>query len=170
MADEKILDAVCKRCGKPLSEDDQGADYCSSCMIEVAEQYVPGEEAAPIKRKRKSRAWLVLQWIILLACITIIAIQFPKLISAFKEDKPLRHGTYLTDEQTDQCIKNLWHISRLLQEGNLPAKDMVCPVSKKPYVVKKIGGDTVISCPNPALHGVKEIHVSKKCPFPEIIK
>ncbi|MBW2038435.1 MAG: hypothetical protein JRI46_02390 [Deltaproteobacteria bacterium] len=171
MADEKFLGAVCKRCGKPLSEDEQDADYCSSCMIELAEQYVPEKaEPPPIKRKRKSRARLVLQWIIFLACISIIAIQSPKLISAFKEGKPLRHGTYSTDAQTDQCIKNLWHISKLLQEGKLPGRDMVCPVSKKPYVVKKIKGDTVVSCPNPELHGVKEIRVSKKYPIPEVIK
>lgn len=176
MTDEKGVSAVCKRCGKPLNKGKQGADsdqlYCSRCIIELAEQYVPEEvESSKLKRIRKSRVGVVLLWIILCACISIIAIQVPKLISVFtKGEKPIRYGTYSTDAQTDQCINNLWNISKLLQQGKLPGKDIVCPVSKNPYVITTIEGDVVVSCANPKLHGLKEIRVSEKDPIPVLIK
>ena len=62
MADERMNNTVCKGCGRTLSADEQGAEYCSSCMIERAEEYVTEAPARPqIKRERKSRAWLVVQ-------------------------------------------------------------------------------------------------------------
>jgi len=175
MADEKALSAICNRCGKPFNKGEQGADsdqlYCSRCMIELAEQYVPEEvEISNLKRIRKNRVWVTLLWIIVFVCISIIAIQVPKLISAFKGEKPIRYGTYSTDAQTDQCIKNLWHISKLLQEGKLPGKDLVCPVNKKPYVMTNIEGDVVVRCANPEFHGFKEIRVSEKDLMPVLMK
>lgn len=171
MTDQEMMNAVCKGCGRPLGADEQGAEYCSSCMIERAEQYVPEAQERPqIKREKKSRTWLILQLVILLVCMAIIALQTPRLISAFKEDQPLRYGTYATDAQTDQCIKNLWHISRMLQDGKKPSPDMVCPVSKKPYEIRDTGADIVVRCPNPELHGFKEIQVSKRRPVPELSK
>ena len=114
---------------------------------------------------------MTLLWVALFICISIIAIQAPKLISAFtKTEKPIRYGTYSTDAGTDQCINNLWRISKVLQEGKLPGKDVVCPVSKKPYVIDTKGGDIVVRCTNPELHGLKEVRVSKRSPRPEIIK
>lgn len=175
MADEKGLSAVCNRCGKSFNTGEQGTDgeqpYCSRCMIELAEQYVTEEvKISKLKRIRKSRVWVTFLWIILFACISIIVIKGPKLISAFKEDKPIRYGTYSTDARTDQCINNLWHISKLLQQGKLPGKDIVCPVSKNQYVVTAIEGDTVVRCANPELHGLKGIRVSEKGSVPVLIK
>ncbi|OGP52715.1 MAG: hypothetical protein A2Y65_07335 [Deltaproteobacteria bacterium RBG_13_52_11] len=140
-------------------------------MIERAEEYVPeAPEKLPIKRERKSKVWLVSQLIIILAGLAIIAFQTPRLISAVKGDRPLRQGTYATDAQADQCIINLWHVSKLLQEGKAPGKDMVCPLSNRPYEIRSIGEDVWVSCPNPALHGFKEIRVSKRRPVPEVSK
>lgn len=171
MTDGPKIKAVCKGCGKRLSADEKGAEYCSRCMIERAEEYVPeAPERLPIKRERKSKVWLVSQLIIILAGLAIIAFQTPRLISAVKGDRPLRQGTYATDAQTDQCIKNLWHISKLLQEGKAPEKDMVCPLSKKAYEIRGVGADVWVRCPDPALHGFKEIRVSKRRPVPEISK
>ena len=171
MTDKKIVNAVCKECGRSFSADEQGAEYCDSCMIERAEQYVPEAAEKPqIKRERKSRTWLVLQLIILLVCFAIIALQTPRLISAFKENQPLRYGTCATDAQTDQCIKNLWHISKLLQEDRLHTNGMVCPVSKKPYEITDTGEDVVVRCPNPELHGCTELQVRKRRPVPEVRK
>jgi len=171
MADEPKINAVCKGCGKRLGADEKGAQYCSRCMIERAEEYVPEVPERPsIKRGKKSRTWLVVQVAIILAALTIMALQTPRLISAFKEGQPLRQGTYATDAQADQCIKNLWHIARLLQEGKIPDKNMVCPISKKPYVIRDAGKDVVVSCPNPELHGFKAVQVSKRRPVPEISK
>ena len=171
MTDEGMMNTVCKGCGRLLSADEQGAEYCSRCMIERAEEYVPETQERPtIKRKKKSKTWLVVQLIIILIGVTVIALQTPRLIAALKEGQPLRQGTYATDAQTDQCIKNLWHISRMLQDGKKPPHDMVCPVSNKPYEIMDIGEDVVVRCPNPALHGLKHIQASKKHPVPEIGK
>lgn len=171
MADEKINNPVCKGCGRTLGADEQDAGYCSSCMIERAEEYVPETQEKPlIKREKKSRTWLVVQLIIILIGVIIIALQTPRLIAALQEGQPLRQGTYTTDEQTDQCIKNLWHISRMIQDGKTPSSDMVCPISNKPYEIMDTGEDVVVRCPNPALHGLKHIQASKKHPVPEVSK
>jgi hypothetical protein len=171
MADEPKINAVCKGCGKRLGADEKGAQYCSRCMIERAEEYVPEAPERPsIKRGKKSRTWLIVQVAIILVAVTIMALQTPRLISAVKGDRPLRQGSYATDSQTDLCIKNLWHIARLIQEGKVPRKDMVCPISKKPYEIKNIGEDIAVSCPNPELHGFKEIRVTKRRPVPELRK
>lgn len=171
MADERMNNTVCKGCGRTLSADEQGAEYCSSCMIERAEEYVTEAPARPqIKRERKSRAWLVVQLTIIVIGVAVMALQAPRLIAALKEGQPLRYGAYATDAQTGQCIKNLWHISRVLQDGKTPPTDMVCPVSKKPYKIRDTGEDVVVSCPNPELHGFQSIEVSKRRPIPEVCR
>jgi ribosomal protein S27AE len=171
MTDKTKIDDMCKKCGKQFSADEKDGQYCSRCMIEQAEEYVPeAPERPPIRRQQKSRTWLVVQLAIILAAVVIMASQIPRFISAVKGERPLRQGTYSTDTQTDQCIANLWRIARLIQEGKVPDKDIVCPLSKKPYVIKDTAKDVVVSCPNPELHGFKEIRVSKRRPIPEISK
>jgi len=171
MADEPKINAVCKGCGKQFGADEKGAEYCDSCMIERAEEYVPEAPERPqIKRERKSRAWLVVQVTIILIGVAVMALQTPRLIAALKEGQPLRQGAYATDAQTDQCINKLWHISKLLQEGRLHTNGMTCPVSKKPYKIRDTGEDVVVSCPNPELHGCMELQVRKRYPVPEIRK
>lgn len=167
------MDLQCKRCGRLFDKDEEGADsqrsYCSRCVIELAEEGIPEEVQIIKPRQTKlSKTWEVGRWVILGFCVCMIALQAPTLISSFEETKPIRYGNYATDAQTDQCIKNLWHISRLLQEGKLPGKDLVCPASKKPYVVTKIKERIIVSCPNPELHGVKGIQISIESPAPEV--
>jgi hypothetical protein len=171
MTDKTKTSTICKKCGKQLDADEKGAQYCSRCMIEQAEDYVPEAlERPPIKRAKKNRAWLIAQVAIILVAVVIMALQAPRLISAVKGERPLRQGTYATDAQADQCIKNLWHIARLIQEGKVPGKDIVCPISKKPYVIRDTGKDVVVSCPNPELHGFKTMQISKRRPVPEVSK
>lgn len=177
----------CSQCQKPLCDEcaPSGKDkavVCSRCAVLVAaqdaslgvDQRIKEKEGKKrereIRKKRKSKIWVVSQLVIIAACIAIIAIQVPKLMSTFEEEKPIRYGTYSTDAQTDQCIKNLWRISKLLQEGKLPGKDIVCPASKKPYVVTETERDVVVRSPNPQLYGFKEIRVSKNRPVPELIR
>lgn len=171
MPDKEMMNAVCKGCGRALSTDEQGIEYCDRCMIERAEEYVPEAPERPqIRGEKKSKSLLIVKLIVLLVCFTIIALQTPRLIAALKENQPLRYGTYATDAQTDQCIKNLWQISRMLQDSTAPPPDMVCPVSKKRYEVRDTGGDSVVRCPNPELHGFKEVRISKRHPVPELRK
>ncbi len=93
------------------------------------------------------------------------------LIFAANQDiKPLRQDPYNTDVVTDQIIWNLWQISRLIQGGKLPDDTLVCPASKKPFMVIQTKMDIIVRSPNPELYGFKDIRVSKKNPVPEIIK
>jgi ribosomal protein S27AE len=171
MTDKTKTSTICKKCGKQLDADEKDAQYCGRCMIERAEEYVPEAlERPPIKRAKKSRAWLIAQVAIILAGVAIMALQTPRLISAVKGERPLRQGTYATDAQADQCIKNLWHIARLIQEGKVPGPDIVCPISRRPYAIKGAGADVWVSCPNPELHGFKAVQVSKRRPAPELSK
>ena len=172
--DETNLNSICKKFGKQFIKDENDEKlYCPSCGVELAEQYISEESKIPKSGWiKKHRIWASIRPIIILASISVIAIRAPKVISVMKEQKPIRNGTYETDSKTNQCIKNLWKISRLLQEGKLPEKDLVCPVSQKPYVLRTIegDGDIVVTCPNPELHGFKEIRVTKTYPCPEVIK
>ena len=184
---DKTATAECSQCRKPLCEqcaipEGDGSFICSRCIaLKAAQEAGEGidrrleekeskKQEQEAKKKKKSKMWVVCQWVILAACIAIIAIQVPGLMSTFEEKKPIRYGTYSTDERTDQCIKNLWHISKLLQEGKLPGKDILCPASQKPYVVTETEGDTVVRSPKPELYGFKEIRVSKNKPVPELIR
>ena len=184
---DKDATARCSQCNKPLCDEcaipeGDKSFICSRCAaMKAARDAVEGidqrleekegkKQEQELRKKRKSKIWAVSQLVIIAACIAIIAIQVPRLMSTFEEEKPIRYGTYSTDSRTDQCIKNLWHISKLLQEGKLPGKDIVCPASQKPYVVTEIEGDVVVRSPNPQLYGFKEIRVSKNKPAPEVIR
>jgi len=114
--------------------------------------------------------WHAWQWGVVVIGLGVMAYQSPDLISVLKEDRPLRNGTYNTDAKTDDCIRNLWKVSKLLQEGKLPGENLVCPASKKPFIIAKETGDVVARSPNPELYGFKEIRVSKKRPVPEVVK
>jgi hypothetical protein len=122
-------------------------------------------------RKKDKKKRIMIQWLVLIACLCIIAYQIPSFLSITSYDaKHLRNGVYDTDALTDQCIKNLWQISRLIQEGKIPDTRIVCPASNKPYDVIRIDGDIIVRSPNPELYGFKDIQVSKKKPIPELIK
>jgi hypothetical protein len=169
MNNEATPAGICKNCKKPDTEEQT---YCSRCIIELAEKQFleEQEEALELRQPKKTRVKMVISCLFVLICVIIIAIQTPKIISAVKEDKPVRKGTYETDIQTDECIKNLWHISKLLQERKLPGKDIVCPASKKIYVVTRTEKNMIVSCPDPELHGLETIRVSKASPCPEVRK
>ncbi|MFV9644982.1 MAG: hypothetical protein ACNYWU_04095 [Desulfobacterales bacterium] len=55
-----------------------------------------------------------------------------------------------------------------MQEGKPVGTDIVCPASKKPYIVEGAGKSLTVRCPNPELHGLSLIRVSKNNPIPEI--
>jgi len=179
--------ARCSQCKKPLCDEcaipEGGKSFiCSRCAaLKAARDVVEGidqrigekegkKQEQELRKKWKSKIWVVSQWFIIAVCIAIIAIQVPRLVSTFEDEKPIRYGTHSTDARTDQCIKNLWHISKLLQEGKLPGKDIICPASKIPYVVTETEGDVVVRSPKPELYGFTEIRVSKKRPVPELIR
>ena len=177
----------CSHCKKPLcdqctvSEGDQSFT-CIRCVALKAEQDASRgidqrrrEKRLKVQIQEAGKHWkrktkIAFQIVILVIGLTVIVINMHGLRSGFKKDKPLRNGIYQTDAQADQCIRNLWQIARMLQEGELPGKNILCPASKMPYVVSYVEGDIVVRSPDPGLYGFKEIQVSKRRPVPEVIR
>jgi hypothetical protein len=134
------------------------------------------EEKRKITESRKGREklkkflWHAWQWGIFFIGLLIMAYHVPDLIVVLKEGKPLRNGTYQTDAKTDDCIRNLWEVAKLLQEGKRPGENLICPASNKPFIITEENEDIVARSPNPELYGFKEIRTSKKKPVPEVIR
>ncbi len=128
-------------------------------------------ETRDAKNEKRKILKTVSLWIVLLACLTVIGFQTPQLISALtQENKPYRYGTFATDARTDACIQNLWKISAQLQQGRSPDKTLLCPASGKPFTVKVLESDIVVSTPHPEKYGFRAIRVSRQKPIPELIK
>ena len=168
------LEMRCKGCGRLLSGEGEPAEeaYCSQCLIERAEKYI-GE--APVEKRtfrpfRETMPWKIAMVLILLIGLGFLAYQVPRLMTAFKEPKPIRTGSDQTDELTDQCIQKLWQISHLMQQGrSSDVSGLLCPASKKPYVLVA-GAEWEARCPNPAVHGFRDLLVRKTNPVPELKK
>ncbi len=177
----------CSACEKSLCDecavkDDSGADICTRCAaLQAAQDASRGidrrqaevrtrKHEAAYRKTRKKKFKVALQWVVLATCLTVMVFQLPRLLSIFDEGKPIRLGTYATNENADKCIRNLWRAARLLQEGKQPGADLVCPETGNSYVVATNEDDTMVSCPNPGAHGFSEIRVSRKHPVPEVIK
>lgn len=171
---------LCNQCAMPHSN---GSFICNRCIaMEAAKDVTQGvhqrieakairTDKEGVKKEKKKKLRIMVMILVLLICIGIIAFQTPGIISSLdKNEKPIRNGSYETDAQTDQCIRNLWQIARILQEGGDPGNDIVCPASGKPFILKKEGDDVVARTPNPELYGFKDIKVSKMKPIPELIK
>jgi hypothetical protein len=183
---EKETGVQCGQCKKPLCDQcavPRGSGFlCNLCIArEAAREAVDGIDQRVEEKRRKADErkerkrfkkilWFALQWGIVLVGLCVMAYQVPDLISVLKDEKPLRNGTYKTDAKTDDCIRNLWRVAKILQEGRQPGNDILCPASKKPFIVTEEDGDVVARSPNPELYGFREIRVSKKRPVPEVIK
>jgi hypothetical protein len=169
---------LCSQCAIPL---DKGF-FCSRCVaLEAAKEATEGidlrleekrkkAEIRKEKEKIKKVLWHAWQWGIVVIGLCVMAYQVPDLINVLKDRKPLRKGTYNTDEKTDDCVRNLWEVAKLLQQGRLPGEALVCPASKKAFLIAEEKYDIVARTPDPGLYGFKEIRVSKNNPVPELIR
>jgi hypothetical protein len=183
---EREAVAECSKCGSVLCAEcavpqGEGKTLCSRCIaLKSAEEAVTGidqrmeekevrKRSREEKKDRRQRLWFLAQWGMVGLGLAVMAFQTPSMMSGFQGERPVRIGSYETDGPTDQCIANLWRAVKLLQEGKSPGRDLVCPVSGKPYVVSRVGSDTVVRCPNPEKHGFKEIRAGKARPVPEVI-
>ncbi|MFC1494559.1 hypothetical protein ACFL6W_04700 [Thermodesulfobacteriota bacterium] len=183
---DRNADAHCSECRKPLCDQcatprGDGSSICSRCIaIDAANEASEGisqrleekalrEENLEAQKETKKRRETILQICFILVCLAIITVQMSS-IMAMEADKPLRHGTFNTDTQTDKCITILWEISKNLQNGNVPDNNIICPESKRPFVVDKTNGDIIVRSPQPELYGFKDIRVSQSNPVPRLIK
>jgi hypothetical protein len=170
---------LCAQCAIPKGN----FFFCSRCIVlEAARDAADsiGQRREEKQRKTdklkgrnrfKKRLYRALQLGGFIIALGTIIYQAPGLIRSLQNSyKPLRNGTYETNAITDECINNLWKTARFLQEEKLPGPDLICPASKKPFIISRENGDVVARSPNPELYGFKEIRVSKLHPVPEVIK
>lgn len=165
---------LCKACGQPVTGDilpnERGELFCRQCAIEQLERDLlqSSAEVAQLKNTRPSKTWRIVVIVFVILGMGFMAYQTPKLLQAFKDPKPVRMGTYETDETTDQCIRNLWQQAYLIQQGRPDdSRHMVCPATGKPYVFTR-GLHPEVHCPNPDRHGFRDILITQKNPVPEL--
>jgi hypothetical protein len=127
------------------------------------------KEDVDVMRKMQELLWAAVQWGLVLACFGVMIVQVPDLIRVLAEDKPIRQGTYDTDEKTDACIRVLWLASKQLQEGKKPDASLTCPEGGQPLKVIKVGVDVIVQVPNPEIYGFRDMRISKINPIPELI-
>jgi hypothetical protein len=170
---------ICEECSIPRKN---GSSICSRCLVleaagdasrgiddRLVKKEIRLDQKAALKLKRR-KVILGVEYGLIIIALVIIAVQAPGLLKVFEDEKPLRHGTYETDSRTDQCLRNLWEISKMLQQGELPGDDIVCPASGKPYEIIQRDSDIVVRSPNPELYGFRDVRVSKLKPVPELVK
>ena len=169
----------CGRCGAgivgviPRRWD--GKPLCRECAFELEElslksqgkKIVFEEEKPPPTPEELQRRTLLL--CILSVVVLVLLFRIYTIAPMLQPPKPIRIGVKVTDSVTDRCIEQLWILSRKLQDGELPETLPVCPLSSRQYIVNELTEDTVITCPNPAGHGLKALRVSLDSPIPNAV-
>jgi hypothetical protein len=171
MTDSMNPTGKCRKCGVPLNEAAPGspvAMYCAGCRISLAEEQIAVDNEKTDEPRKRKWLWPVLKIAVLATALGVIAVQYPRLMTAFDAPKPIRQGSYATDVGADRCIGNLWFISKGLGENKKAPEDgMVCPASGQPYRAENVEGNRIVNCPDPKLHGLSFLRVSRKNPVPE---
>jgi len=166
---------ACGRCGNTIigvvSRIRDGKPLCRDCIFELDQlmrkpggRIVVEEEKLPLTREEK------IQRAVILGSLGLIVIFFLWRVFAIapllKPAQPLRTGTYETDAVTDRCIRQLWVLSKQLQENRLPESFPPCPMSGRSYTLVQEEDDIVIRCPTPEEHGLTSLSVSLNSPVP----
>ena len=170
-------DALCKACA--TTSDGKDGFLCNRCFAlkavqDMSDDALKREAKKEIQEKKKEekKKWrYALQWVIVCICIGIIAYQSSAVLSAIEQtERPIRRGTINTNQVADQCIHNLWAISSLLQQGQMPDGSITCTASGAPYHTGEKENNIVVQCPNPGKHGLLALRVDKQNPIPEVKK
>lgn len=163
----------CRKCGTSIDPGLVGHEdgLCHQCRMILAEGYLPEKTGQSVHgRVPEIRAFRIGLWAIFIICAGITLIRIPAFQRAFHAPKPIRVGAYETDARTDACIQNLWQAAKILQERRVPGRELVCPVSGESYKIIKDGNTTLILCPNPEKHRLKNLRLSSKSMVPEVIR
>lgn len=158
----------CRSCGAVLGSEEASRDsrqYCLKCAVAIAEDHIPDRRrSSPARKLWMPAAWIYVRWAVIVACLVLVAVRLQGIKNVLQAEKPIRIGSYATDDVADECIRNLWRISG----GMVPEDSMVCPASRQPYRAGRTGSDTAVSCPDPERHGVRMITVAGKKRIPEV--
>ncbi len=157
----------CAFCGKSFQPKDD-EKYCPQCIVDKQEKIIEkSTKKTPSAKKTYIKTlWITLMSLLVIACIVVLTIQIPKILDVARPGKPIRQGTYETDKAADECIKNLWLISKAFQENKKPDASLRCPVTNEPYRFEA----TKAYCPNPDRHNLKSLSVGKETKIPEAVK
>lgn len=150
----------CVMCGKPAQA---ATDFCAGCYKGLEDRYRPKEEAPP----RPPRDWRWAGWVLSAACLAVLASRLPSVTRTFAPPKPFRSGPADTDRATDECLRRLWTVSRLIQEGRWPVEGFACPATGRPYLSQGEGSGLTVRCPSPEAHRMAELSIGRKRPVPE---
>jgi len=158
---------ACAFCGK-MFQPKEDEKYCPQCIVEKQERIIEksDKKTPSVKKAYKKPVMIAFTLLVIAACVVVLAMQIPKIINETKPGKPIRQGTYETDKTADECIKNLWLISKSFQENKPPDASLRCPSTKMPYRIES--GRAY--CPNPDKHSLKSLSVSKETKIPEAVK
>ena len=157
--------AGCSVCGGLLKPEEEGG-ICFTCRMERLEGKVQVPKTLP---EAPPPASFPLKAVFLsalgLCCIFGTALLVPGLLRELRPTQPFRNGYTDTDAEADKCIANLWLAAASLQVGGSVA-DFYCPVSREKYIVEVNEDETVVRCPNPERHGLRELTASSLYPVP----
>jgi len=145
---------------------------CRECTFELEQMVLkPGgrnviieEEKTPPTPEELTRRSVLIGFLAIMVLLLLYRIY--TIAPMLQPRKPLRLGVTATDSLTDQCIEQMWKLSKDLQEGKLPNILPLCPKSSKQYIVTELVDDTVISCPTPEEHGLARLAVTLSFPIP----
>jgi hypothetical protein len=170
---------ICGRCGAgivgviPRRLD--GKPLCRECAFELEQMRIKSGsdvtevekvEVPPTREEINRRNVLIG---VLALTVLFLLIRIYTIAPMLQPPKPLRQGVTATDSLTDSCIKQLWMLSRNLQEAKMPNILPICPKSSKQYIVTELEDDTIISCPAPREHGLSKLTVSLSSPIPNAL-
>jgi hypothetical protein len=169
----------CREC---LITESGNAMFCAKCEAmraskEVSFDVVREREDAQARseeveqnKKSKTKKVRTVQFGIIFIALILGFIQVPKMNSAFQQPAPQRVGDYDTEENVNKCITVLWHVSKKLQNGELPGADLFCTANEDFEIDNISGGDTVVRVAHPELYGFSEMRVSRLHPVPEVTR
>ncbi|MDO8914989.1 MAG: hypothetical protein Q7W16_02760 [Coriobacteriia bacterium] len=131
-----------------------------------SEERLANDERARAHRPRWTRGALVIACVV---CTLIVAARIPALVESAEALPPIRTGRYTTAGHCDDCVNNLWAFGAAMQADTTAPSSLSCPATSAPYRTEKSSGaaSTLVSCPNPAEHGLASLSVSGSSPIPE---
>jgi hypothetical protein len=125
------------------------------------------EKQLSAKEKQKITA----RYLVIAMSVFTIIISVTLVTKSLPDETVIRKGYYNTNKKTDLCLQNLWVISGRIQKGEKdPAHGLKCPATGAGYLLRHGDDGMAVYCPNPEIHKVSALFVTKGRPVPEVVK
>jgi hypothetical protein len=164
---------MCEACNTSAANEQP---VCRSCAAtESAESSANFKERQEIQDQlnalsakqagKKSRTITRIQYVLILAAISIIPLNMVRMQSASEE---IIIDTNNPVELENECINLLFDIGELLEQGQLPDPGIACPGSPLPLNIQQSPENIVVSVPNPEDYDYSVMLVSRNEPIPTL--